>query len=1166
MTEQSRSSLLRITEAKLSDEDLVLDALMAEHPICQDVRDAAVRDASALVQCIRGSRRTNLTDSLLVEFGLSSSAGLSLLRLIEALMRVPDTETVNRLIRDKLGSIDWGGNRNPKTPALVKAVKLSLALTAYCLSPHSSSASAPRRVLNSAAMPIVRFCVRCAAKFAGNRFVHASTIEQAIKKSASMERQGYAYSYDMLGEAALTEAEASRYFDDYKNAVKSLQPRCLDTDFRRNPGISIKLSALHPRYELTQRDRVISELVEKVTILARMAKSANIGVNVDAEEADRLELSLELIERVLRDPELQGWNGFGIVVQAYGKAAPSVLDYLYELAGALDRKIMIRLVKGAYWDSEIKRAQVEGLADFPVFTRKSSTDVSYLCCAKKLLGMTDRIYPQFASHNAHTVAAILAMTDNDTPFEFQRVHGMGEALYAEILERKNRLCRIYAPIGRHRELLPYLARRMLENGANTSFVNQIADPRCAVSEVAADPFEKLTAERNSNSQPVRNPRHLFGAKRLNSKGWDLHNPEVLQNLDHRRSSYRTTQWPGPTGRSQEADETTVTIMNPADLSDVVGYRRESTEADVQNALVRATAWNSASGKERGNILTRISELFEERAGEFVALLCRESGKTLDDATAEIREAVDFLRYYAVQADESENQEPVGVVACISPWNFPLAIFTGQIAGALSAGNCVLAKPAPQTSIIANAAVALMHEAGVPDNVVQLLPGMGPKVGKMLVSDPRVAAVAFTGSTETASLIDREMAASLEPTARLVAETGGLNAMIADSTALPEQVVMDVIASAFRSAGQRCSAIRILYVQDEVFDQIKEMLFGAMDQLSIGDPWNIETDVGPLIDKTARDRISAYVESARRQGRLLKQCDAPSEGYFVGPAVISAAGIEDLQEEIFGPVLHLARYAEKDFSKIIEAINESDYGLTFGLHSRIDARIAEASDLKVGNIYINRNQIGAVVGSQPFGGERLSGTGPKAGGPKFIDAFRRAAPQYNGRPAGDTVDAKRVQTLLDRARSNVKEEFQLLDLPGPTGETNHLKFFPCGTVLCLGPTADDAAEQAAMAVGAGCAAVCIADGASGELSCSGMLNRESLRVLENFDAVVLWSDREDLRLARNALASRTGPLIPLIAAKDFTERLRIERHVCIDTTAAGGNAALYAEVAAGLQQS
>ena len=1151
----------RILEAKTSEEDRHLDKLIETAAYPAESRSAASKAAASLIGEIRSSGNLGRMDAVLAEYGLRTDEGVALLRLAEALIRVPDASTADALIADKIARADWAKHRGKSNSAFVNLLTRLLMSAAWCL--RSGDGGPVGRAISAFSTPIIRLGSRRAIELLAERFVLGRTMRQALSKSVGMERRGYQYSFDMLGEEALTAADAEKFFVDYQTAIKELVPKCTASDHRDNHGISIKLSALHPRYEFTKRDRVIEELGGRVLRLARMAKEANIGIDIDAEEADRLELSLDVIESVMRDPGLKGWDGFGIVVQAYGKAAPCVLDFLYALAGELDRKIKIRLVKGAYWDSEIKRAQVEGLSDFPVYTRKSATDVSYLCCARKLLTMMDRVYPQFAGHNAHTVSSILQIVDDDTEFEFQRIHGMGEALHDEIRRRKNARCRIYAPVGEYRELLPYLARRMLENGANSSFVNQIADYSNDPEDISRDPFELLEEARTRNVRVISRPSAIFGDDRVNSKGWDLHNPRQLQEIEECRTPFRTSSWnSAPAIASQtESRGSRVQVASPSNPEDIVGEVEEASGGAIEAALDAAKDWSATEPGERGNALRRTSDLYEENFAEIFSVLAREAGKTPTDAVAELREAVDFLRFYASEAESGKLGPPLGTVACISPWNFPLAIFSGQIAGALAAGNAVIAKPAEQTPLIAKFATDCFHKAGVPKDVLQLLPGNGPDVGAVLAAHPKIDGVAFTGSTETARLINAGIAGANKPEAPLIAETGGINAMIVDSTAQPEQVVKDIIVSAFQSAGQRCSASRIVYLQEDISEHFLNMLFGAMDELAIGDPWNTETDIGPLIDEESKQRVDAHVQAARTEGRLLKQCDAPETGYFIGPAVLKVGGIEDLESEVFGPVLHIATFRPKELSNILDSINAKGYGLTFAMHSRIDARIEDVTGrLQIGNMYINRNQIGAVVGSQPFGGEGLSGTGPKAGGPDYLRGFTRG--QFPSREVATSPEASvgEVQSLLDGLADKDGARLRTLELPGPTGESNKLSHYPKGIVLCLGPTAEDAAEQARVARSGGCGAVMVAPEAQGENAISGFLPRDALRTLRNFALVALWSDAQDLTDARVALAGRDGALIPLVGSRNLAEKCFHERHVCIDTTAAGGNASLFAAVA------
>ncbi len=1145
----------QIRDAHHREEAELLSNLTRDYSVDKSVRERATARAVGMIEGVRNHASPGLMEVFLSEYGLSTDEGIALMCLAEALLRVPDKDTIDELIEDKIASSSWDEHLGHSSSSLVNASTWALMLTGRVLrEDHQPGIAA---TLHSAVKrmgePMIRAAVGRAIKELGHQFVLGRTISEALKRGSKMEAQGYTYSYDMLGEAALTARDAQHHYDAYSEAIAKLAPHCRSRDIRENPGISIKLSALHPRYEVQQRSRVMSELVDRTFELALMARKAGMGLNIDAEEADRLDLSLDIIEAVLSRPELAGWDGFGVVVQAYGKRAPFVLDWLAALAGKLDRKIMVRLVKGAYWDSEIKKAQVFGLDGYPVYTRKVATDVAYLCCAKKLLGMTDRIYPQFATHNAHTVAAILEMASDKDAFEFQRLHGMGEVMHSAVLRSEGTRCRIYAPVGAHRDLLAYLVRRMLENGANSSFVNQIVNEEVPPSAIAADPFDALEKVAGDPS-PLPMPDEIFG-KRRNSRGWDIRDPRDLADFEQARASFSETQWSvGPIIAGKVKGARTVEVRNPANPSDTVGKIVWASAEDAETALGAATVW-AAPPAERAAVLRKVADLYESNYGEIFAVLAREAGKTAADAISELREAVDFLRYYADRG-EALDGDPRGLVTCISPWNFPLAIFTGQIAAALTAGNAVLAKPAEQTGITAAIAVRLMHEAGVPRSALQLLPGEGAVAGAALTADDRIGGVVFTGGTDTALTINRAMASTVDPRAPLIAETGGLNAMIVDSTAMPEQAVRDIIASAFQSAGQRCSALRVLYLQKDVEKPFLDMLFGAMDELVLGDPWALSTDVGPVIDDEARAGIVAHVEKARAQRRVMKEMPESEAGTFFGPTVLKVDGIGDLEREIFGPVLHVATYRAEDIGKVIEAVNATGYGLTFGMHSRIDNRVDEtAARIRAGNIYINRNQIGAVVGSQPFGGEGLSGTGPKAGGPDYVARFVKAETRTSAAPSGKAADPKAVQAALDRARAE-GALLQAETLPGPTGESNRLMTFGRGVVLCLGPTAEDAKIQAEVARANGCSAVTVVPG--GDVD--GILDRTVLERLNGVDLVALWSDESDLRAARLALAARDGAIVQLATELDFGRLCHQERHICIDTTATGGNAELLATAA------
>ncbi len=1154
----------------LPDEALVVDALSGSIGLDADARDAVSDRAVDFIEAVRSGDDPGLMEVFLAEYGLSTREGVSLMCLAEALLRVPDAETIDALIDDKIAPSDWGRHLGRSSSSLVNASTWALLLTGKVLGESEDGLIGTLRgAVKRLGEPLIRTAVSQAMKELGRQFVLGRDIEEAMDRARAMESRGYTYSYDMLGEAARTDADARRYHLSYSDAITALAPACRSSDIRRNPGISVKLSALHPRYEVAHKQRVMHELTARARSLALLAKSAGMGFNIDAEEADRLDLSLDVIEAVLAEPALKGWDGFGVVVQAYGPRAAHVIDWLYALAGQLDRRIMVRLVKGAYWDTEIKRAQVLGLDGFPVFTRKVSTDVSYMACARKLLGMTDRIYPQFATHNAHTVAAVLHMAGDRETFEFQRLHGMGESLHGHVRREYGTRCRVYAPVGAHRDLLAYLVRRLLENGANSSFVNQIVDVGVSPRAMAADPVRAIESLEGAivNPRIVRGP-DLFAPARRNSRGFDLTDPLQLDVIEREREPWRRHRWyAGPMTAAPAKGSPPRPVVNPADPEDVVGEVSDAAEADVDAALIHAAAavngWSALPAAKRGALLRRVAELYEENCFELFAIAAREAGKIPLDCVGEVREAVDFLRYYATEAERLEDEAGArGVFACISPWNFPLAIFTGQIAAALAAGNTVVAKPAEQTPLIAVRAIALMHEAGIPVDVIQLLPGDGATVGARLSADPRVDGLCFTGSTHTARLINRAMAENLAPDAPLIAETGGLNAMIVDSTALPEQVVRDVVASAFQSAGQRCSALRVLYLQRDVEARFMEMLFGAMDELALGDPWQLSTDVGPVIEAEAREKIEAHVAAYAERGRLMKRLVAPPRGHFVAPAVIRIDGIADLAEEIFGPVLHVATFEAEDIDAVVDDINATGYGLTFGLHTRIDDRVQQVVErIRAGNIYVNRNQIGAIVGSQPFGGEGLSGTGPKAGGPCYVRRFMSAdCPKYVA-VAGNPVDAARVQSAIDAVRPWPELPLSVRDLPGPTGESNRLSLFPRGVVLCLGPGADAAREQARQANAAGCAAVAVAPGVSatsGMTACvDGLLELRDLSNLRGVHAVMSWAQDDVQRAVRRALADRDGALISLVGESGLAERLHVERHLCVDTTAAGGNASLLA---------
>ncbi len=1142
---QTTDAWTALTTGALADEAPLVARLIAEADLPAGARAAIVASGADYVARIRASAKPGLMEVFLAEYGLSTDEGIALMCLAEALLRVPDAETMDALIEDKIAPADWGRHLGKSASSLVNASTWALMLTGRVLDDREPGVVGHlRAAVRRLGEPVIRRAVGQAMKEMGRQFVLGETIEAAMKRARELEGKGYSYSYDMLGEAARTEADARRYHLSYSKAITAIASAAKGADIRANPGISVKLSALHPRYEVAKRARVMIELVPRVKALAGLARAAGLGFNIDAEEADRLALSCEVIEAVLSEPSLAGWDGFGVVVQAYGRRAGAVIDWLHALAVRLDRKIMVRLVKGAYWDAEVKRAQVLGLTSFPVFTRKQATDASYIANARKLLSCTDRIYPQFATHNAHTVAAVLHLANSlgvaTRSFEFQRLHGMGERLHDLVMADRQTRCRIYAPVGAHRDLLAYLVRRLLENGANSSFVNQIVDEDVPPARVAACPLTALEAMDDPVSHSIPTGPALFGA-RGNSRGWDLTDDGTLAAIEAARAPYRAAPFTAaPLLAAPAAGGARMAVTDPA-TGAALGEVLTAAVADVDAAFAAAAPWTAAPA-DRAAALRRAAGAMEADHGRIFALLAREAGKTLPDAVGELREAADFLRYYAAQA-ETLSAPARGIFVCISPWNFPLAIFTGQVAAALAAGNAVLAKPAEQTPLIAALAVEHLHAAGVPRAALQFLPGDGPTVGRALTADPRLDGVAFTGSTETAQAIRRAMAATGNPTAPLIAETGGLNAMVVDSTALPEQAVRDILASAFQSAGQRCSALRCLYLQEDIAEAVMEMLAGAMDELAPGDPWELATDTGPVIDAEAAAGIAAYIEAARRRGRVAKQLPAPASGHFIGPTVIRVKGIADLGREIFGPVLHVATFSAGQVSQVVAAVNATGYGLTFGLHTRIDDRVqAVTSAVRAGNTYVNRNQIGAVVGSQPFGGEGLSGTGPKAGGPHYLVRFTRdPAPPAGDTPASTTAaDAARLLAAATVPRAAVSVH----DLPGPTGESNRLSAHARPPLLCLGPSREDALCQAEAVRALGGVAV----EAPG-------LQPDALATLEEFSAVLLWGG--DPRPYAMALAARPGPILPLIDGMPDAGHVLIERHVCIDTTASGGNAQLLA---------
>ena len=963
--------------------------------------------ATRLVKAIR-ARTGGLggVEDFLHAYSLSTKEGLALMVLAEALLRVPDAETADRLIEDKLQAGDWARHGSRSAPLLVSASAWTLGLTVKVIHPGETPEGIIDALIKRLGLPAVRAATRQAMRLLGSHFVLGQTIEEALGRAGS--HREFLYSFDMLGEGARTSADAEHYLDSYARAIEAIGKTAGNDSLPRRPGISVKLSALHPRFEALSRDRVLAELVPNLLELAQLAKRHELNFTVDAEEADRLELSLDVITATLRDASLAGWDGFGLAVQAYQKRAGPLIDWIGAAAESLNRRLMIRLVKGAYWDTEVKRAQERGLPDYPVFTRKAMTDLCYVDCVRKLLAARPRLYPQFATHNALTVACVIEDAGGDTGgYEFQRLHGMGEALYDALLaELPDLSCRVYAPVGGHADLLAYLVRRLLENGANSSFVSVAADPSVPVETILRRPQSWIGDASHARHSHIPLPRDLFGASRRNSSGVEFGDTAALETLvDEVRSAPKIADAkPLIDGSAVTGGERAVN--SPIDGA-VIGAVQEGDEALVTTAMASAQAafpaWSSTPVSERAAALERAGDLLEQNRGRLIALLQSEAGKTIDDCVSEVREAVDYCRFYAQDARRMLAPQALpgptgesnelrmrgrGVFVCISPWNFPLAIFTGQVAAALATGNAVVAKPAEQTPLVAFETIRLLHRAGIPGGALNLLPGDG-KTGALLVADRRVAGVAFTGSTEVARSINRALAAKDGPIVPLIAETGGVNAMIVDATALPEQVTDDVIASAFRSAGQRCSALRLLCVQEDVADRVLDMVIGAARELSHGDPRDLATHVGPVIDSEAKSKLDRWIAMMNSRGAVLchSETNPPAGGTYVAPTIIELDSARELKEEVFGPVLHLVRWRSSELDRLLDDIAANNTALTLGIHSRIETVVTHvAARMPHGNVYVNRNMIGAVVGTQPFGGTHLSGTGPKAGGPNYLRRF------------------------------------------------------------------------------------------------------------------------------------------------------------------------------------
>ncbi|MDE2562008.1 MAG: trifunctional transcriptional regulator/proline dehydrogenase/L-glutamate gamma-semialdehyde dehydrogenase [Sphingomonadales bacterium] len=1173
-----------ITSAYRRDEREALQPLIAAATLPADLRAAIRATAGKLVTELRSQRRGSGVEGLVQEYSLSSEEGVALMCLAEALLRIPDNATRDALIRDKIADGDWSAHLGGGRSLFVNAASWGLAITGKLVGSVDDRGlgAALGRLVARAGEPVIRRGVDLAMRMMGEQFVTGETIGEALERARKLEAEGFRYSYDMLGEAAATASDAERYFADYERAIHAIGAASAGRGIYEGPGISIKLSALHPRYARAQADRVMSELLPRVKELALLSKNHDIGLNIDAEEADRLELSLDLLESLAFDPDLAGWNGLGFVIQAYGKRCPMVIDWIVDLSRRAGRRMMVRLVKGAYWDAEIKRAQVDGLPDFPVYTRKLHTDVAYIACARKLLAAPDAVFPQFATHNAQTLATIHHLAGPDFAagdYEFQCLHGMGEPLYRQVVgaARLNRPCRIYAPVGTHETLLAYLVRRLLENGANSSFVNRIADPAVPVESLIADPAEQVSAMASpgSHHDAIALARDLYPDRR-NSAGLDLSDEGELATLTRGLLASAEVKW---SAAPTFGGGTARAIHNPADHRDVVGTVVEIGPEDAPEAVARAAAsgWCKVPVADRAAILERAAEAFEARTPFLIGLAVREAGKSVPNAIAEVREAVDFLRYYAarIRASFGPGQEPLGPMVCISPWNFPLAIFTGQVAAGLAAGNPVVAKPAGFTPLIAAEAVRMLHEAGVPKDALQLMPGSGA-MGSALVDSPDCCGVMFTGSTQVARLIQGKLASRLSPAGRpipLIAETGGQNAMIVDSSALAEQVVADVLVSAFDSAGQRCSALRVLCIQEEVADRTLAMLKGALRELRIGRTDALRVDTGPVISAASQAEIAAHIAAMREGGATVTQVELPVEagyGTFIAPTIIEIDSIAQLTQEVFGPVLHVVRFRRERLDDMIDAINATGYGLTFGLHTRLDGTIEQVtSRIKAGNLYVNRNTIGAIVGVQPFGGRGLSGTGPKAGGPLYLGRLVATPPALDlPVPAANTplqefaawleAQGEHASARTARRYGQASALGAEIELPGPVGERNLYALHPRGSILLQPETRSGLFEQMAAV---------LATGNTGVLEQMPLPAGLPPRVAAAFEpavqkvvsAALVEGERNTLSAAVEAMAGLPGPIVSVHApGTDGSYQcvwLLEEVSTSINTTAAGGNASL-----------
>ena len=1184
-----------VTDAYRRDEIEAVQDMLQRAQMTDEERNAASELARRLVTQVRSSRtKASGVDALMHEFSLSSEEGVALMCLAEALLRIPDNATRDRLIADKISEGNWKSHLNNSPSLFVNAAAWGLLITGKLTTNTSEKnmGSALSRIISKGGAPLIRQGVNYAMRLLGKQFVTGQTIEEALQNGKEREKMGYRFSFDMLGEAAYTEEDANRYYNDYVQAIHAIGKDAAGQGVYEGNGISVKLSAIHPRYSRAQHERVMSELLPRLKELFLLGKKYDIGINIDAEEANRLELSLDLMEALVSDPDLAGYKGIGFVVQAYQKRCPFVIDYLIDLARRNNQKLMIRLVKGAYWDSEVKWAQVDGMDGYPTYTRKVHTDISYLACARKLLDAQDAVFPQFATHNAYTLGAIYQM-GKGKDFEHQCLHGMGETLYDQVVGPQNlgRRVRVYAPVGTHETLLAYLVRRLLENGANSSFVNQIVDENISIDHLIKSPFDTI-AEQGIHLHPALPlPRNLYGKDRLNSQGVDFSNETVLQNLQEKLNQASSEDFHAASivnGEARNVGEAQP-VRNPADHNDVVGTVSFADAALAQEAIGAAVAalpeWSAKPASERADCLRRFADLLEQHTPALMMLAVREAGKTLNNAVAEVREAVDFCRYYANEAENTlaKDAKAVGAIVAISPWNFPLAIFTGEVVAALAAGNTVIAKPAEQTSLIATYAVSLMHQAGIPTSALQLVLGAGD-VGSALTGDTRIGGVIFTGSTEVARLINKALS-KRDGNPVLIAETGGQNAMIVDSTALPEQVCLDVLNSAFDSAGQRCSALRILCVQEDVADKMVNIIKGAMDELVVGKPTQLTTDIGPVIDAEAQQNLLAHINRmkgvAKAYHEIKTAADVDSNNStFVRPILFELNNLNELQREVFGPVLHVVRYRSSELDQLIDQINAKGYALTSGVHSRIEGTVEHVRDrIEAGNIYVNRNIVGAVVGVQPFGGHGLSGTGPKAGGPFYLQRLVRTpewvAPTLSRIGQADEDALKRLETLVHKLPFDAEEKKAAAAalgharvrtlrkaetvLVGPTGERNSLSWRSPKRVWVHGGTLLQAFSALTELAAAGIQTVVEPNSplASYSADLDGLLQVNSKPENAGISHVAAIEPLSSER--KQELAGRDGALIRILPSEQGLDILQVFEEIScsINTTAAGGNASLMA---------